>query len=66
MHDRFDSTAFDGARAAVLLEWSDEALARLISTGAGLNKLCDHAGGNRVVVAREDYRAFARAAKKSG
>ncbi len=32
----------------------------------GLNKLCHHAGGNRVVVAHNDYRAFAGAVKKLG
>ncbi len=54
------------ACGAVLLEWTDEALARLISTSAGLNKLCHHAGGNRVVVPHNEYRAFARAVKKLG
>jgi hypothetical protein len=54
------------ASRATLLEWADEPLARLISTSAGLNKLCHHAGGNRIVVAHSDYRAFARAVKKLG
>jgi hypothetical protein len=58
--------ACKSANDAVLLEWADEPLARLISTSTGLNKLCHHAGGNRVVVARDQYRSFARAVKKFG
>ena len=54
------------ARAAVLLEWQDEALARLIATSTGLMKLCSHAGGTRLVVAETDYPAFARLVKKLG
>jgi len=58
--------ACKGVRDALLLEWQDEALARLIASSAGLNRLCDHAGGNRTVVAGSDYKAFARALKKLG
>lgn len=51
---------------AVLLEWKDEALARLIATSAGMNKLCFHAGENRLVVPRKSLAAFSRAVKKLG
>jgi hypothetical protein len=51
---------------AVLLEWTDEALARLIATSAGMSKLCFHAGENRLVVARKNLSAFGRALRKLG
>ncbi len=54
------------ARGAILLEWRDESLARLIASTAELSRLCSHAGGNRIVVARDDYRAFAGTLKKLG
>jgi len=53
-------------REAVLLEWADEALARLIATSSGTNKLCFHAGANRLVVPAENVTAFSRAVKKLG
>jgi len=53
-------------REAVLLEWADEALARLIATSAGMSKLCHHAGGNRLVVPKESLAAFRRAVKELG
>lgn len=53
-------------REAVLLEWADEALARLIATSAGMSKLCHHAGGNRLVVPKESLAAFGRAVKELG
>ena len=53
-------------RQAVLLEWTDEALARLIATSAGMNKLCYHAGGTRLVVPGENLAAFSRAVKRLG
>jgi hypothetical protein len=53
-------------REAVLLEWADEALARLIATSAGMSKLCYHAGGNRLVVPKESLAAFGRAVKELG
>ncbi len=58
--------ACKSACEAILLEWQDETLARLITTSSGLNRLCSHAGSNRIAVARADYRAFARALKKLG
>jgi hypothetical protein len=58
--------ACKSAHEAVLLEWQDEALARLIATSAGLNRLCSHAGSNCIAVTRANYRAFARALKKLG
>jgi hypothetical protein len=51
---------------AILLEWPDEATARLISTSSGTNKLCHYAGDNRIVVPEPDYRSFTRALKKLG
>jgi hypothetical protein len=51
---------------AVLLEWTDEALARLIATSAGMSKLCFHAGENRLVVPRKSLAAFGRALRKLG
>jgi hypothetical protein len=51
---------------ALLLEWTDEALARLIATSAGMSKLCFHAGENRLVVARKSLSAFGRALRKLG
>ena len=51
---------------AVLLEWTDETLARLIATSAGTSKLCFHAGENRLVVARKSLSAFGRALRKLG
>jgi len=53
-------------REAVLLEWSDEALAHLIATSAGMNKLCFHAGGGRLVVPADNLGAFTRALKRLG
>jgi hypothetical protein len=53
-------------REAVLLEWTDEVLARLIATSAGTSKLCYHAGDNRLVVPKENLAAFGRAMKKLG
>jgi len=53
-------------REAVLLEWADEALAQLIATSAGTNKLCFHAGGDRLVVPAGNLAAFSRAVKKLG
>jgi hypothetical protein len=55
-----------GRRAAVLLEWADESLARWLATDAGFNKLCFHAGENRVVVPAEHLAAFGRAVKRFG
>ena len=52
-------------REAVLLEWADDALAHLIATSAGINKLCFHAGGNRLVVPTENLAAFSRAVNTS-
>jgi hypothetical protein len=49
-----------------LLEWADEALARLIATSSGTNRLCFHAGANRLVVPAENLTAFGRAVKKLG
>jgi hypothetical protein len=60
------SGACRGCRDAVLIEWADEALAQLIATSAGTNKLCFHAGGNRVVVPSQNFTAFSRAIKKLG
>ena len=54
------------SREAVLLEWTDEALARLVATSAGMGRLCFHAGENRLVVPRECLAAFSRAVKKLG
>ncbi|MBI2949565.1 MAG: hypothetical protein HYY23_18165 [Verrucomicrobia bacterium] len=54
------------SRDAALLEWSDEALAQLIATSAGTNKLCFHAGANRLVVPAENWAAFSRAVKRLG
>ncbi len=54
------------ARPAVLLEWADPALSHLLATSPGTNKLCHHAGENRLVVAKDDLAAFRRAAKKLG
>lgn len=54
------------SREAVLLEWSDEALARLVATDSGLRRLCFHAGENRLVVPKESLAAFSRAVKKLG
>ena len=53
-------------RDAVLVEWADEALAQLIATSAGTNKLCFHAGANRLVVPAENLTAFGRALKRLG
>lgn len=53
-------------REAVILEWSDEALAHLIATSAGTHKLCFHAGGNRLVVPADNLAAFSRALKRLG
>jgi hypothetical protein len=53
-------------REAVLLEWKDEALARLVATSAGTNRLCFHAGENRLVVPKESLAAFGRAVKRLG
>jgi hypothetical protein len=53
-------------RDAVLLEWADPALALLIATSTGLNKLCFHAGGNWVAVPKANLSAFNRALKKLG
>ncbi|MBI4662101.1 MAG: hypothetical protein HY735_25040 [Verrucomicrobia bacterium] len=53
-------------RDAVLLEWTDAALAQLIATSAGTSKLCHHAGENRLVVPKDNLAAFSRAAKKLG
>lgn len=60
------STACLGCRDAVLVEWADEALAQLIATSAATNKLCHHAGGNRVVVPGANFSSFSRAVKKLG
>jgi hypothetical protein len=54
------------SREAVLLEWTDEALACLIATSAATSKLCFHAGGPRLVVPRQSLAAFGRAVKKLG
>jgi hypothetical protein len=53
-------------REALLLDWADEALAHLIATSAGTNKLCFHAGGPRLVVPTENLAAFSRALKRQG
>lgn len=53
-------------RNAVLLEWTDDPLAQLIATSAGTNKLCFHAGENRLVVPAESLGAFSRGLKKLG
>lgn len=51
---------------AVMIEWTDEALARLIATNTGASKLCHHAGGNRLVVSVGNLAAFRRAVKRLG
>lgn len=51
---------------AVLLEWTDDALARLIATSTGTRKYCHHAGDNRVVVPAKNLAAFTRALKQLG
>ena len=53
-------------RDAVLLEWADEALAQFIANSPGTNKLCFHAGGNRLVIPAENLAAFSRALKRLG
>jgi len=53
-------------RDAVLLEWADEALARLIATNTSTAKLCFHAGENRLVVPAGNLGAFGRALKRLG
>lgn len=55
-----------GVREAVLIEWNDGTLAQLIATSSGTNKLCRHAGGNLLAVAKQDLTAFRRALKKLG
>lgn len=59
-------TACLRGRDAVVFEWSDAALAQLIATSSGTNKLCFYAGENRLAVLKEDLRAFSRAVKKVG
>jgi hypothetical protein len=54
------------AREAVLLEWADPALAHFIVSSAGVNRLCFHAGENRLVVPAEHLAAFRRALKRLG
>jgi len=54
------------ARPAFLLEWADPALSHLLATSPGTNKLCHHAGENRLVLAKDDLAAFRRAAKRLG
>ncbi|MCP5522483.1 MAG: hypothetical protein H7A46_13140 [Verrucomicrobiales bacterium] len=51
---------------AVLLEWQDETLARLIATSTGTRKYCHHAGDNRIVVPAKNLAAFTRALKQLG
>ena len=51
---------------AVLLEWTDEALAHLIATSTGTRRYCHHAGDNRVVVPAKNLAAFTRALKQLG
>jgi hypothetical protein len=58
--------ACQSSQEAVLLEWSDEALAQLIATSTGTNRLCFHAGENRLVVPRKNLAAFSRAVKRLG
>ena len=58
--------AFRRAREAVLLEWEDENLARLIAADAATKELCFHAGGNRLAVPRDQLAAFRRAVKRLG
>jgi hypothetical protein len=53
-------------RDGVLLEWADPALALLIATSTGMNKLCFHAGGNWVAVPKANLNAFSRSLKKLG
>ncbi|MDO8542725.1 MAG: hypothetical protein Q7S40_19970 [Opitutaceae bacterium] len=58
--------AFRRAREAVLLEWEDEGLARHIAADATTSPLCSHAGGNRLVVSKDQLNAFRRALKQLG
>lgn len=51
---------------AVLLEWKDEALARLIASSSGTREYCHHAGDNRVVVPAKNLAALTRALKQLG
>lgn len=50
----------------MLLEWADDSLSQLVATSTGLNRLCYHAGGNRLVVPAENLTALSRAVKRLG
>ena len=58
--------ACQGVRSAFLIDWNDEATARLVANSTGLRKVCRYAGGNTVAVSAADYRTFARLVKKLG
>jgi hypothetical protein len=58
--------SFRRAREAVLLEWAEEGLARHIADDPATSELCYHAGGHRLVVAKDQLAAFRRAVKKLG
>jgi hypothetical protein len=58
--------AFKRARDAVLIEWEDEQLARYLAGESSTTALCHHAGGDRLVVPKEQLPAFRRAVRKLG
>ena len=51
---------------AILLEWPDDEMARMVSTHDSTRGLCFHAGQNRIVVPKSKLNGFRAAIKKLG